>query len=64
MTDKSKAFVAANKKALVVSGFVIEPDPSKPPKGASYTLADGTTHRLDVEDCQALPKGYPKWKLV
>lgn len=54
-------FMAANRKSPVVSGYAIEPDPRKPAKGASYTLADRTTHRLGVEACGLLLEGFPRW---
>ncbi len=56
-------FVAANDRSPVIQGAALEPDPTKPAKGGRYQLADGTWHRLGVEACRILPKGYPRWRL-
>ena len=64
MTAKAKAFMAANAKSPVVSAYVHEPDHRKPGKGASYTLKDGSKHKLSLTDCRALPETFsPKWDI-
>lgn len=61
MSGKAEAFLAANKQSPVVSGYAIEPDPCRPPKGASYTLKDGQRFRLSVADCKTI--GMPEWDI-
>jgi hypothetical protein len=61
--DHVAAFMAANDKSPVISGRAIEPDPRKPAKGGIYELENGDLFKLNVEECRALPEGYPKWKL-
>lgn len=59
MTKRSEAFVIANDLSPVVSGSVI----GTGGQGGRYTLADGTSFRLSLDDCRALPSGYPIWRV-
>ncbi len=61
MSDNAAAFIKANKRSPVISGYALEPDPRKPAKGASYTLQSGKTFTLTVEECRQI--GMPRWKL-
>lgn len=63
MTPAAKAFVRANDKRLVIEGWVLEPNPAKPARGATYKLSNGEPFTLSVEDCRSLPPGYPKWDI-
>lgn len=58
MTKKSEEFIKANDKSPVIIGAAI----GNGGKGGIYTLANGKRYTLNLEDCQALPVGYPKWK--
>lgn len=60
MTPKAKKFLAENAKSPVISGYAIEPNPTKPAKGVSYTLEDGQTFLLTPKECADV--GMPKWK--
>jgi hypothetical protein len=61
MSDNARAFVAANKRSPVVSGYALEQDPRKPSRGGSYTLQNGKEFTLSVEECRVI--GMPRWKL-
>lgn len=63
MTDNVQAFIAANDRSPVIEGWANESDPRNPAKGGTYRLQSGKTFSLSVEECRALPNGYPKWKL-
>lgn len=63
MRAKTVEFMKANDESPVVIGAVNEPDPSKPPKGARYELADGRKFNLGLATCRELPEEYPRWKL-
>lgn len=56
MTRKAAQFVKANTESKVVSGAALGEG-----KGGSYTLEDGRSFRLSLEDCRSLPDNYPKW---
>lgn len=62
MTKMSEAFVKANDKSLVVEGFAKNADKGGG-AGGVYYLEDKQRFDLSLEDCRALPEGYPKWKL-
>lgn len=53
----------ANDASPVIAGYAIEQDPRRPAQGGVYLLEDGSSHRLPVDVCRALPAAYPKWKL-
>lgn len=57
MTKNVEKFIAANDKKLVIIGN------ANPEGGGFYTLEGGKRFALDLEECKALPEGYPKWKL-
>ena len=61
-TPRAKVFMDANSESPVIAGYVLEPHPTKPPKGISYTLEDGRRFRLGVKDAQSMP--MPRWKEV
>lgn len=63
MTQRARDFMAANDRSPVVSGSAREPNPNKPSKGATYMLDNRDRWRLNLDDCQALLPGYPKWKI-
>lgn len=48
-------FVSANDMFPVVSGS------AHTKGGAVYELANGSLYQLTLEECRALPEGYPKW---
>ena len=52
-------FIKANDASLVVTGRAI----GNGGEGAVYTLKNGQSYRLSVDECRALPEGYPKWDL-
>jgi hypothetical protein len=60
-TPNAAAFIAANKRSPVVSGWAIEQDPRKPARGAGYTLKNGKTYNLSVEECGQV--GMPRWNI-
>lgn len=59
MTENAQAFVAANKRSPVVSGYALEPDPRKPAKGVCYRLANGKSFTLTPAECGTVE---PRWK--
>lgn len=61
-TPNVKAFLAANRTSPVVSGYAIECDPRKPPRGGCYTLDDGTVWRFTVQEMRSMP--MPDWGLA
>ena len=61
MSPNAKHFIEANKASPVISGAALEPDPNRPPRGASYTLKDGRYFMLSVQDCRDV--GMPRWDL-
>lgn len=56
-TRKAKAFMKANDESNVVSGAAR----GEGGQGGTYTLYDGRSFRLTLEDCRSLPEEYPKW---
>lgn len=55
-TKRAAAFMAANTVSRVVEGVTNHGG------GGTYTLADGTVYKLDLEDARSLPEGqYPRW---
>lgn len=58
ITPNAQAFIDANAKSAVVSGYVIEPNPNKPSRGACYRLENGKTFRLSAEECGMVK---PRW---
>lgn len=54
-----KDFIRANDKSRVIAGSVLDTKKG----GAIYTLQNGMMFKLNLEECRALPAGYPKWKL-
>jgi len=52
-TKKAARFMAANKEIPVVSGA------GMPGGGGTYTLKDGRSFRLSLEDMRSMP--MPKW---
>ena len=57
-TVNTHRFCAANARSPVIAGRALEEDPRKPARGAAYTLADGQTFTLNVEECRAVT---PRW---
>jgi len=57
MTRKARSFMKANDQSPVVSGAAI----GEGGQGGFYTLEDGKTFKLLLDDCQALTDGYPRW---
>lgn len=57
MTTKAEDFMKANDDSPVVSGAAV----GKGGQGGYYTLKNGKTFKLSLEDCQALSKTYPRW---
>lgn len=57
MTDKSEQFMKENDKSPVIIGSVI----GNGGQGGYYTLANGKQFTLNLQDCNDLPEGYPKW---
>lgn len=55
LSDKAKAFMAANAKSPVVYGS------AQPGGGAYYRLRDGSKWRLSLYDCRSTPQ--PDWGL-
>ena len=53
LSDKARAFMAANAKSPVVYGS------AQPGGGGYYRLQDGSTFRLSLYDCRSTPQ--PKW---
>lgn len=54
-TEKARKFMEANKESRVVSGAAHGPQ-----GGGTYTLADGRSFSLYVEDMRSMP--MPKWE--
>jgi hypothetical protein len=55
LTDRAKAFAAANEKSPVVYGS------AQKGGGGYYRLKDGSRFRLSLYDCRSLP--VPKWDI-
>lgn len=52
-TPKAQGFIDANKESPVVSGS------AHPGGGGVYTLEDGRSFSLSLEDCRSMP--MPRW---
>lgn len=57
MSPNAKRFIKENDRSPVIAGAVI----GEGGEGGHYTLMNGMSFTLNLQDCQALPKGYPKW---
>lgn len=55
-TKTAQKFMLANDKSNVISGYA-----NREGGGGGYTLANGKSFTLTVEDARSLPEGYPKW---
>lgn len=62
MSKAAEDFIAANDKALVVSG---QTHGVSGGKGATYTLENGKSFKLTAKECSEIGEaGYPKWKEI
>lgn len=59
MKTVAQHFMEENDKHPVIIGAAI----GNGGQGGYYTLENGKSYRLSLEDCQALAEGYPKWKI-
>lgn len=57
---KAAAFMAANDRSKVISGYGLGPE-GQGGRGGVYTLEDGSRHELEVLSCRMLTDGYPDW---
>lgn len=57
MTEKARAFIAANSESPVIAGRAI----GDGGKGAYYTLEDQRVFRLNRADCEEV--GHPRWAI-
>lgn len=55
-TKQAKKFMDANDKSPVVSGYANESG-----GGGGYTLKNGKSFTLTLEDARSLIDGYPVW---
>lgn len=51
ITPNAQAFIEANAKSPVVSGWALEQNPHRPPRGIRYVLDDGSKFTLTPEEC-------------
>lgn len=56
----ARAFMARNDRSPAISG---SSNAERGGMGGTYSLKDGTQHRLDTLACRLLPNGYPKWEI-
>lgn len=56
LTENARAFLTANAKCAVMSGSVHGRN-----GGATYTLTNGKSFSLSVEECRSIPT--PRWAL-
>lgn len=56
-TAAAVSFMRANDSSAIYAGASIEHGG----KGGTYSLEDGSHHRLSVLTCRMLPDGYPRW---